>query len=252
MFYDLDNPRQFVQDLYEVLDDDGVLVLQMSYTPLMIKQLAFDNICHEHTYYYNLHSIESIFVPLGFKIVDCSLNDTNGGSFRVYLQKETARVDSFATAPLRDVCNYRVESIFNIEREPRYDIMRPETWQEFGAKLANLKQEVVTFIDQALAEGKTVMGYGASTKGNTLLQYFGLDHTKITAIAERSPYKFGLRTIGTDIPIISEEEMRAAQPDYLLVLPWHFIDEFEKREAEYLNKGGALLVPCPNFKIIKR
>jgi hypothetical protein len=252
MFYDLDNPRGFVKDLYEVLDDNGTLVLQMSYTPLMIKQLAFDNICHEHTYYYNLHSIESIFVPAGFRIVDCSLNDTNGGSFRVYLQKDVARIDSFATAPQRDVCNYRVESIFNLEKEPRYDITRKETWEEFGNKLQKLKDEVVDFIDQALAEGKTIMGYGASTKGNTLLQYFGLDHTKITAIAERSPYKFGLKTIGTNIPIISEEEMRAAQPDYLLVLPWHFIDEFERREADYLDKGGVLLVPCPNFRIVKR
>jgi hypothetical protein len=252
MFYDLDDPISFVKDLYEVMDDNGILVLQMSYTPLMIKQLAFDNICHEHTYYYNLHSIEQIFVPQGFRIVDCSLNDTNGGSFRVYLQKSVAPRESFGTAPLRDVCDYRIESIFQLEKEPRYDITRPETWQEFGSRLQALKKDVTEFIDQALAEGKTVMGYGASTKGNTLLQYFGLDHTKITAIAERSPYKFGLKTIGTDIPIISEEEMRAAQPDYLLVLPWHFIDEFERREADYLNKGGALLVPCPEFKIIRR
>jgi NDP-4-keto-2,6-dideoxyhexose 3-C-methyltransferase len=252
MFYDLDDPRSFVKDLYDVLDDNGVLVLQMSYTPLMVKQLAFDNICHEHTYYYNLHSIESIFSPAGFRIVDCSLNDTNGGSFRVYLQKNTADVASFATAPQRDVCDYRVESIFNLECEPRYDIMNPALWENFNLRLQQLKAEVTEFVDQALAEGKTVWGYGASTKGNTLLQYFGLDHTKITAIAERSPYKFGYRTIGTNIPIVSEEEMRVAQPDYLLVLPWHFIDEFERREADYLDKGGALLVPCPNFRIVKR
>jgi len=94
------------------------------------------------------------------------------------------------------------------------------------------------------------MGYGASTKGNTLLQYFGLDSSLITAIAERNPQKWGLRTVGTNIPIISEEEMREAQPDYLLVLPWHFISEFKERESEYLNKGGKFIVPCPKFKII--
>jgi NDP-4-keto-2,6-dideoxyhexose 3-C-methyltransferase len=95
-----------------------------------------------------------------------------------------------------------------------------------------------------------VYGYGASTKGNTLLQYFGLTNQDIVAIAERSPYKFGLRTIGTDIPIVSEEEMRAARPDYLLVLPWHFIDEFESREAEFFAQGGKMIVPCPAFKVI--
>jgi hypothetical protein len=111
---------------------------------------------------------------------------------------------------------------------------------------------MIDFVRTARAEGKTIYGYGASTKGNTLLQYFGLTKEDITAIAERSTYKFGKKTIGTEIPIISEAEMRAAKPDYLLVLPWHFIDEFVKREREYLEAGGALVVPCPEFKIITK
>jgi len=249
MFYDLDDPVPFVQDLYKVLDDNGTLVLQMSYTPLMVKQLAFDNICHEHVYYYDLKSITKLFAENGFVVVDCSINDTNGGSFRVYLQKNVAEVSSFATAPLRDVCNFRVNSILTYERIEN-DISDPETWNLFGRRLAKLKTNVVTFIEQAIKDGKTVYGYGASTKGNTLLQYFGLDHRHITAIAERSPYKFGMKTIGTNIPIISEEEMRLAKPDYMLVLPWHFIDEFEKREQEYLKGGGTFIVPCPAFKLI--
>ena len=231
MFYDLDNPVPFVQDLYKVLDDNGTLVLQMSYTPLMVKQLAFDNICHEHVYYYDLNSISKLFNSNGFRVVDCSVNDTNGGSFRVYLQKDTAEIASFGTAPLRDVCDFRINSTLAYEKFEN-DIADPETWKNFGERLAELKTQVVSFIEQAIKEGKTVYGYGASTKGNTLLQYFGLDHTHITAIAERSPYKFGMKTIGTNIPIISEEDMRAAKPDYMLVLPWHFIDEFEKREQD--------------------
>lgn len=251
MFYDLDNPRPFVDDLYRVLDDNGTLVLQMSYTPLMVKQLAFDNICHEHVYYYDLTSIRTLFEQHGFRVVDCSLNDTNGGSFRIYLQKDTADVSSFGSAPLRDVCNVRIAGILEYERTV-CNIRDPGVWQDFGRRLEHLKEQVVSFVKQAKSQGKTVYGYGASTKGNTLLQYFDLTADDITAIAERSPYKFGLSTVGTNIPIVSEDEMRQANPDYLLVLPWHFIDEFERREQDYLGKGGALVVPCPEFKIITK
>lgn len=249
MFYDLDNPHPFIDDLYKVLDDNGTLVLQMSYTPLMVEQLAFDNICHEHVYYYDLTSIQKLFNGHGFRVVDCSLNDTNGGSFRIYLQKNVAETSSFATAPLRDVCNARILSTLLYEKHV-CDIRNTQTWVHFSDRLEKLKTDVVGFVDKAIAEGKTVYGYGASTKGNTLLQYFGLDNTKIKAIAERSPYKFGLQTIGTNIPIISEDEMRQQKPDYLLVLPWHFIDEFEKREKDFFATGGKMIVPCPQFKVI--
>lgn len=252
MFYDLDDPEPFVQDLYNSLDDNGTLVLQMSYTPLMIEQMAFDNICHEHVYYYDLYSIWQLFCDRPdsrFKVMDVSLNDTNGGSFRIYLQKEGALDSSFGTQPLRDVCHMRIRNVLATEDKLRIDDFN--VWQDFGRRLQDLKDEVRTFITEERAKGKTVWGYGASTKGNTLLQYFELDNTMIDAIAERSPYKFGLRTIGTDIPIVSEDEMRAAKPDYLLVLPWHFIDEFQEREVEYLKNGGAFIVPCPNFKVIR-
>lgn len=248
MFYDLNDPHPFVDDLAECLDDDGVLVLQMSYTPLMLEQNAFDNICHEHVYYYDLHSINNLFSHHGFKIVDASLNDTNGGSFRVYLQKENADPRSFGTAPLRDVCNMRIQGM--MELEEYYNITNHKIWRNFGAELEALREDVLEFVRRIRSEGKTVYGYGASTKGNTLLQYFGLTKDDIGALVERSPYKFGLRTIGTDIPIISEEEMRANPPDYMLVLPWHFIDEFIERERDFLEGGGQFIVPCPKFEVI--
>ena len=249
MFYDLDNPRPFIQDVHKILDDNGVFVVQMSYTPLMLKQLAFDNICHEHVYYYGLSSIKKLFEPEGFVIRDCSLNDTNGGSFRVYFQKSTSSKTSFGSAPLRDVCDYRIESTLCNEAV-NWDISDPYIWKSFGANIRQLKQEVQDFLQKAKAEGKTVYGYGASTKGNTLLQLFGITPDLVTAIAERSPYKYGLKTVGTNIPIVSEDDMRAAKPDYLLVLPWHFIDEFVKREQDFLNSGGKFVVPCPKFQII--
>jgi hypothetical protein len=251
MFYDLLDPNPFIKDVTEILDDNGVWVLQLSYTPLMIKQLAFDNICHEHAYYHSINSFKNLFDQHGLKIVDCNLNDVNGGSFRVYVQKQTADIRSFGTSPLRDVCSFRTQALLSYESK-HYDIADSKVWEKFQADIEDLKQQTVNFIKEAKAQGKTVCGYGASTKGNTLLQWFGLDSTLIDAIAERSPYKFGLKTIGTNIPILSEEEVRAMKPDYMLVLPWHFIAEFIEREDEFLTNGGKFIVPCPKFEIISK
>jgi len=250
MFYDLDEPINFLNDVHSVLDDDGLFVLQMSYTPLMIKQLAFDNICHEHVYYWSLESINKLLSEANFKIVDCQLNDVNGGSFRVYIKKKNSDVLKFSTAPYRDVCNTRIDSLLAWEKET--SVNSEKTWLTFFKDIQKLKEETVNFIKKEKEKGKTICGYGASTKGNTLLQYFGLDNTLIDAIAERSHYKFGLKTIGTNIPIKSEEEVRAMNPDYMLVLPWHFINEFVKREEKFLSLGGSFIVPCPKFQIISK
>ncbi|NBP56771.1 methyltransferase, partial [bacterium] len=174
--------------------------------------------------------------------------DTNGGSFRIYFRKRNANPAKFASAPLRDVCETRVASILAYEQNV-VNIRRYSTWENFERRLKKMKHELLDVINDIKAGGKTIYGYGASTKGNTLLQYFGLNANHITAIAERSPYKFGLKTIGSHIPIVSEEEMRKAKPDFLLVLPWHFIDEFLVREKDYLNSGGRMIVPCPEVKI---
>lgn len=249
MFYDLEDPNLFIQDINQVLDDNGLWVLQLSYTPLMLKQLAFDNILQEHYYYYSLFNIKKLFEKNGFEIVDCQLNDVNGGSFRIYAMKKESDKRKFATQPYRDVCDFRIKSL--LEHEKNLEMDSVETWMNFYRRINELKDQVVSFIKQEKSKGKTVMGYGASTKGNTLLQYFGLDNTLIDAIAERSPYKWGLKTVGTNIPIISEDEMRKANPNFLLILPWHFINEFVEREKDYLLNGGAMIVPCPKFEIIK-
>jgi len=251
MFYDLDDANPFIEDINKVLDDNGLWVIQLSYTPLMLQQLAFDNICHEHIYYHSLNSIKNLITPHNLKIVDASLNDVNGGSIRIYMQKNIAKESSFATGPLRDVCNFRIQSLLEYENT-KFNISKPEVWEEFNKKITALKEQTVNFIKEEKAKGKIICGYGASTKGNTLLQWFGLDHTLIDAIAERSPYKFGLKTIGTNIPIKSEEEVRAMNPDYMLILPWHFISEFIQREDEFLSKGGKFIIPCPKFEIYEK
>jgi hypothetical protein len=248
MFYDLDNPKSFVKDIVEVLDDNGVWVVQMSYTPLMIEQLAFDNICHEHVYYYSLFNIRKMFKECGMDIIDVQLNDTNGGSFRIYCMKENSDKTKFGTQPYRDICRFRINSLLQYEESLKLDSV--DTWVDFYNRINELKEKTVSFIKEEKSKGKTIWGYGASTKGNTLLQYFGLDYTLIDGIAERSPYKFGLKTVGTNIPIYSEQEMRNQKPDYLLVLPWHFINEFVERESNFLKNGGKFIVPCPKFEII--
>ena len=204
--------------------------------------------CHEHIYYYSLFNLKNLFEKNGFQIVDCQLNDTNGGSFRVYAMKQGADVRTFGTQPYRDVCRFRIYSLLTYEETLHLD--QVSTWKHFYDRINKLKEQTVSFIKNAKADGKKIWGYGASTKGNTLLQYFGLDSTLIDGIAERSIYKFGLKTVGTNIPICSEDEMRKANPDYLLVLPWHFINEFKEREIDFLKNGGKFIVPCPRFEII--
>ena len=248
MFYDLADPASFIRDVRSVIDSNGLWVVQMSYTPLMLKQLAFDNICHEHVYYYSLFNIKKLFEDNGFQIVDCQINSVNGGSFRIYAMPHDADMCSFADQPTRDVAKFRIESTLLMENDMKVDYK--ETWEKFFDDIERLKETTVSFIKKVKSDGKSVWAYGASTKGNTLLQYFGLDNSMIDGIAERSVYKFGLRTVGTNIPIYSEDHMRNEKPDYLLILPWHFISEFIERESDYLNNGGKFIVPCPKFEII--
>jgi hypothetical protein len=248
MFYDLEDPHKFVDDVYNVLDNEGLWIVQMSYMPLMLAQLAFDNICHEHLEYYSLSSLEYLLKQHDLKIVDVELNDINGGSFRIYIRKKASSPLRFATAPYRDVAQIRVASL--LEYESSLKLNDPATYTAWFNKIQALKKQTVAFIKSEKAKGKTIWGYGASTKGNTLLQFFGLDGTIIDAIAERNPDKYGRRTVGTNIPIKSEAEMRKAKPDYLLILPWHFVAEFQEREKQYLNSGGKFIIPCPEFEVI--
>lgn len=248
MFYDLDEPGKFLDDVNEILDNDGLFILQLSYTPLMLEQLEFSNICHEHTYYYSLFNIKRLLENHGFRIMDVQLNNTNAGSFRLHVMKHSANIGKYASQTHRDVCNFRISSLLSYEKTLKLDEV--ETWTNFYNRIMELKEKTIGFIKQAKAEGKTIMGYGASTKFNTLLQVFSLDSNLIIAIAERSPAKYGTRTIGSNIPIISESEMRERQPDYLLIGPFQFLSEFIDREKEYLQKGGKFIVLLPSFQII--
>ena len=249
MFYDLPDPDSFISDAVSVMEDDGIMVIQLSYTPLMLEQLAFDNIVSEHFAYHSLSSVESICSRHGLKVVDVQTNDVNGGSIRMYFRKESAPDTGWATQPYRDVCKLRYESLKQWEDNNYHPV---NDWIDFGNRLEDLKNTLVNFIQHQKSMGKSIWAYGASTKGNTLLQYFGLNNSMIDGIAERSPAKYGLMTIGTNIPIYSEEDMRSKNPDFLLVLPWHFIYEFSIREKDYLENGGTFIVPCPKFQLLDK
>lgn len=249
VFYDIDKPDEFCKDVYDVLDDEGLWVMQLSHAGLMIHQLAFDNILSEHVYYYSLLSLKIILERNGFSICDCSLNDTNGGSFRVYIRKKIANEKLFATQPYRDVCKFRIASLLAYERV-FLKLEEPATWLRFYDKVVELRNQVRKFIKEEKAKGKTFWAYAASTKGNTLLQYFKLDSTLIDGIAERSIDKWGLKTIGTNIPIYPEDKLRKEKPDYVIVLAWHFIGNFLEREKELLDAGTKFIVTMPQFEII--
>jgi len=248
MFYDLEHPNEFTADVKAVMDPEGLWIVQMSYLPLMLKTNEFGNICHEHLEYYSLKSFEALLSRHGFEVVDVELNDVNGGSIRAYIRNRGADPARFADATYRELAAERVRALRESERQLGLDDIA--TYREFAHWVGRIREDVVGFIREQVGKGKKVYVYGASTKGNTLLQYFGLDRRLIAAAAERNPDKWGKMTVGTRIPIVSEKEARAARPDYFLVLPWHFIEEFKKREKEFLMAGGKFILPMPHFTLI--
>ncbi len=248
MFYDLEDPKTFVADIAAALDPEGLWIVQQAYLPSMLRTNEVGNICHEHLEYYGLASLTYLLDLYDLEVVDVELNDINGGSFRTYIRRKGAPAESFGDPTYRALAAARVAAMRADETRLKLDDISPYT--EFAFWVERLKRDVVGFIEREVAAGKRVYVYGASTKGNTLLQYFELDHRLITAAAERNPDKWGLETVGTRIPIVSEAEARAANPDYFLVLPWHFLDEFQAREKDYLLNGGRFILPMPRFSLI--
>jgi len=248
MFYDLEDPQKFVSGIRRIMHTDGLWIVQMSYLPLMLKQNDFGNICHEHLEYYSLQSLEYLLDLEGLLIVDAELNDVNGGSIRVFIRNRAADPNTFGDETHRKHAAERVSALRQSEAELKLDT--PTPYLEFAQRVQGIKQDVSSFIKKQVEQKKKIYVYGASTKGNTMLQYFGLDCSVIRGAAERNPAKWGKVTVGTRIPIISEAEARAAKPDYFLVLPWHFIDEFKVREHEFLSSSGRFIVPLPQFALV--
>jgi hypothetical protein len=243
MFYDLEDPGQFVADVAGVLAKDGLWVVEMSYLPLMLSNNSFDTICHEHLEYYAIAPMERLLHAHGLRIADAELNDANGGSVRI----TACRADS----PFREHTIETRSRIYKLKKQEfELKLDTEEPYRAFADNAEKIRRELPALLLRLMASDKKIYGYGASTKGNVILQYCGLSTAYLTGIADRNPAKWGGTTIGTRIPIVSEDEMRAARPDYLLVLPWHFLTEFKVREKEFLARGGRFIVPIPEVQIV--
>jgi SAM-dependent methyltransferase len=244
MFYDLENPVDFVKSIKAALSPKGIWVFEMSYMPRMLELDSYDTICHEHLEYYSLAVLEKIVHLAGMKIFKISFNDINGGSIRCYAtHKENNIKQELADKKLMD-------DIRQKEFDLELDTDKPYT--NFQERAERHKHELHNLLQKLKEEGKKVHIYGASTKGNTILQWCNIDNTLIEYAAERNPDKYGAHTLGTNIPIISEADSRAMNPDYYLVLPWHFKEEFLEREKEAMEKGTKFIFPLPEVQILQK
>ncbi len=236
-FYDMPNPNAFVADLKEIVHEDGIIVIQQNYLKSMLSLNAFDNIVHEHLEYYSMHSMTSLLSRHGLEIFHVEQSIINGGSFRTYIARTGQRKRTPAVSALM-----RQEKALKLHTKAPY--------LAFAKRVKANKAKLRAVIQKAVKKGEQVYVYGASTRGNTLLQYFGLTNKLLTAAVERNEEKWGTMIASLGIPIISEAQARKEKPAYMLVLPWFFKDEFVKREQAYLKSGGKLIFPLPSFKVV--
>tara|TARA_Y100000590_G_scaffold296962_1_gene334613 strand:+ start:2820 stop:4121 length:1302 start_codon:yes stop_codon:yes gene_type:complete len=244
MFYDLADPSVFVKDIENILDEDGIWCVQISYLPSMLKYNNFYDICHEHISYYSISSFEYLLKKLNLKCFYAETNAVNGGSIRLFVCKSS--------------CNKynKPEYLNNLnelrKKEKDYNLRDRSTFINFQKKITEIKNATNAFVDKILQSNEKVFALGASTKGNILLQHFGLDKSKIPFISERNPEKVGLKCLGSDIELISEDRARSMNPSAFIVLPWNFKDEIVKREKEYINNGGQLMFPMPYPHVVTK
>lgn len=227
MFYDMEDPNQFIRDSAKALDEKGIFIAQLMCLRPMLEKNDLGNICHEHLEYYSYDSLKYLFERNGLEIFKIEENNINGGSYRIFAR------------------HYKKGSIDFKEKFTKQD------YKDFYKRIKKNKEACLDFIKEEIKKGKKVYVYGASTKGNTILQYYGLNNRLIKGAADKSPEKWGKYTVGSLIPIISEAEARQ-KADYFLVLPWAFFDTFYKREKEWLRKGGKFIVPLPYFRVVGR
>lgn len=239
MFYHLDDPMKLAREVAACLDDEGAWIIQMAYLPAMIRTNMYDNIVHEHAGYYAAQHMKWLMEQIGLEVFDVMENDVYGGSFRIFVKKQ----GNTRFAPTE-----RYQKI--LEKELTEGLFDPATYQAFMHRVEKTKEDLCALLKKIKEEGKTVWIYGASTKGNTILQYCGLGNAEIAAAADSNPFKVGKYIIGADILIKDEAAMRAAKPDYLLALPYSFVDGFIKREAELVAAGTKFIVPLPDVKIV--
>jgi hypothetical protein len=239
MFYDLEDPTAFVKDIESILADNGIWHFEQSYMPSMLRSNAYDTICHEHLEFYSFKVIKNLLERCGLRVIDVQMNSINGGSFAITACKRNASYRS----------NHPVIE-WMLRQEGDLRLETPKPYRNFEEKVFSHRKNLMELIEALISDGKIIFGYGASTKGNVLLQFCNLTRKHIPYIAEVNKDKFGCFTPGTHIPIISEEEARAMKPDYFLVFPWHFKHSILERESEYIENGGKFIFPLPEIEIV--
>ena len=239
MFYDLPDPLNFAKEIFLSLKENGVWHIELSYMPMMLKNLSYDTICHEHLEYYSLKSLKFLLDKANLKIIDLSFNQINGGSIALDIAKKKSRYKEIS-----HLINWILES----EKKNQYNEIKKQ--KEFFNQCNNHKSLLKKLLLSLKKQNKKVLGYGASTKGNVILQYCNIDSKILPFIGEVNKFKYNKFTPGSKIKIISEKQLKKMKPDYLLVLPWHFKDHIIKRENEFLKKGGKLIFPLPDIEII--
>ncbi|HTC00206.1 MAG TPA: class I SAM-dependent methyltransferase [Ferruginibacter sp.] len=239
MFYDLEDPTTFVKDIEECLTEDGIWYFEQSYMPSMLRTNSYDTICHEHLEFYSFKVVKTLLENCNMRVVDVQMNAINGGSFSITACKKNAAYKSNNA-----IINWMLQQ----ENDMGLDTLKP--YKDFEERVFKHRKNLIDLIEALVADGKKILGYGASTKGNVLLQFCGITSKQIPFIAEVNDQKFGSFTPGTFIPIISEKEARAMKPDYFLVLPWHFKNSILEREKEYIEQGGKFIFPLPEIEIV--
>lgn len=239
MFYDLENPVLFVKDIEECLTEDGVWHFEQSYMPSMLRTNSYDTICHEHLEFYSFKVVKNLLEQCGMRVIDVQMNAINGGSFAVTATKKNSTYVS--NTPIIN---------WMLQQEEDMGLDTPKPYRDFEERVFKHRKNLVELIEALVADGKKVFGYGASTKGNVLLQFCNFTTKHIPYIAEVNEEKFGSFTPGTHIPIISEKDAKDMKPDYFLVLPWHFKHSILEREKEYIEQGGKFIFPLPEIEIV--
>jgi len=240
MFYDLEDPTLFVEAIANNLDLNGIWHFEQSYLPIMLEKNSYDTVCHEHLEYYTIESIILILEKYDLKIIDIELNSINGGSFALSVTHK----DCKEYEPNENYINRL------LDKEKRLELSNLLIFREFEKNVVKHKKDLKKLINNINNDGKKVLGYGASTKGNVLLQYCGITKQDIPFIAEVNEDKFGAYTPGSLIPIIPEEKARSMHPDFFFVLPWHFRDSILAREQEFMSNGGKFIFPLPYIDIV--
>jgi hypothetical protein len=240
MYYDLPDPVGFTKDVASILEEDGLFVVQFTDLLAMFTLTAYDSFCTEHLEYYTLQNVVDIFEKAGLRVIDVSYNDVNGGSVRV-------------TAVHNDNIHMASKRV-TISLVEEFNYFSTHDFDFFNKNIDETKMKVSGFLAWAKKTGNVVHMLGASTKGNTLIQHCEINPDLVPFAGEVNPEKFGLRTAGSNIEIISEDESLIKHPDYLLCPIWHFKNSIlnNPKIKDYLNSGGHLVFPLPKFTVVSK